>query len=300
MALGSVRKRAVRGLKDLASRNGYELEKVEKPPTDPHPAPATIPPSREAAWPLPRRGGQTDEEIRAAFATFERWHYAYSFEGDLSFAARHVRDFAYVDDPERHPQRFRHFMPYLLASNGGTLEGLRILDIACNSGFWSFQCALLGAQVVGFDARQELIDQANLVKSVVGIDNVDFQVLDFMAMTPETLGGTFDVVMNLGVLYHLPEPLDALRRTQAMATRHIVLDTGVHPTRNTSVSLRWEEPYDIHAAAAPGIVARPSRTAIDLMLTHLGMSNWFEIPVRSSTMPPEYLGGTRASWLISI
>ena len=101
-------------------------------------------------------------------------------------------------------------------------------------------------------------------------------------------------------LYHLPEPLAAFRRTQAMATRQIVLDTGVHPTRNTSVSLRWEEPYDIHAAAAPGIVARPSRTAIDLMLTHLGMSNWFEMPVRSSAMPPECLGGTRASWLITI
>ena len=296
----SVRKRVVRGLETLALRNGYELVPVEPRPTELHPAPVAIPPTCEPTWPLPRGGDQTDAEIRTAFAAFEHWHYGFSFEGGLSFSARHVRDVAYVDDPKRHPQRFRHFMSYLLASNGGTLEGLRVLDIACNSGFWSLQCALLGAQVVGFDARQELIDQANLVKSVVAVDNVDFQVLDFMDMTPEALGGTFDVVLNLGVLYHLPDPLDALARTRAMATSQIVLDTGVHPTRNPAVYYRWEEPYDIHAAAAAGIVARPSRTSIDLMLTHLGMRGWFEIPVRLPAMPPEYIRGTRVSWLIDV
>jgi len=66
-----------------------------------------------------------------------------------------------TDDPRRPLQRFRHFMPDLLASQGGSLKGRRILDIACNSGFWSLQCALLGAEVAGFDARPELIEQAN-------------------------------------------------------------------------------------------------------------------------------------------
>jgi 23S rRNA G2069 N7-methylase RlmK/C1962 C5-methylase RlmI len=36
-------------------------------------------------------------------------------------------------------------MPYVVQSQGGALEGKRVLDIACNSGFWSIQCALLGA-----------------------------------------------------------------------------------------------------------------------------------------------------------
>jgi 2-polyprenyl-3-methyl-5-hydroxy-6-metoxy-1,4-benzoquinol methylase len=299
MQLSSVRKRALRSMERFATRAGYELEKVEAPSKILHNPPTAVPPPCEPAWPLPRGGGQTDDEIREAFAQFEHWHYAYAFEGGLSFDARHVNNRSYVDDPERPLQRFRHFMPYLLASNGGTLEGLKILDIACNSGFWSLQCALLGAQVTGFDARQELIDQANLVKSVVGVTNVEFRVLDFFAMTPEALG-TFDVVLNLGILYHLPQPLDTLARTRAMATKQIVLDTGVHPTRNTAVYLRWEDPYDIHAAADAGVVARPSRTAVDLMLTDLGVSSWFEIPVRSAAMPPDYIRGNRTSWLINI
>ena len=82
-----------------------------------------------------------------------------------------------------------------------------MLDIACNSGFWSLQCALLGAKVVGFDARGELVEQAKLIKAIVGADNVEFKVLDFWDMSPQALGGTFDVVLNLGILYHLPKPL---------------------------------------------------------------------------------------------
>jgi 2-polyprenyl-3-methyl-5-hydroxy-6-metoxy-1,4-benzoquinol methylase len=96
-------------------------------------------------------------------------------------------------------------MPYLVAANGGCLRGKRILDIACNSGFWSIQCALLGAEVVGFDGRAELIRQADLIKSIVGVDDVQFRVLDFWDMSRQALGGTFDIVLNLGILCHLPD-----------------------------------------------------------------------------------------------
>ena len=122
-------------------------------------------------------------------------------------------------------QRFRHFMPYLVEAENGSLQGKRILDIACNSGFWSIQCALLGAEVVGFDSRPELIEQANLIKSIVGIDNVTFKILDFWDMSPQSLDGTFDIVLNLGILYHLPSPLEVLQLTKAMARmRFILLD----------------------------------------------------------------------------
>jgi SAM-dependent methyltransferase len=252
------------------------------------------------AWPLPRHSTVSDDEIRSSFGEFTHWHYAYAFEGGVSFAATHEVVRTITDAPERPLQRFSHFMPDVLAANGGSIEGLRVLDIACNSGFWSIQCALLGAQVTGFDARPELIAQANLVKRIVGVDNVDFRLLNFFDMTPEALGGTFDVVLNLGVLYHLPEALDTLERTYAMATKNILLDTGVHTTSNAAVYVRWENPYDIHAAADPGIVALPSRSAIDLMLEHVGASSWYEIPLRSDDIPLDYVRRRRTSWMITV
>jgi SAM-dependent methyltransferase len=252
-------------------------------------------------WPLPRcSGGRSNDQIREEFTKYDLWHYAYEFEGGLSFSARHNDPGPLADVPERPLQRFRHFMPYLLAANGGCVRGKRILDIACNSGFWSIQCALLGAEVVGFDGRAELIRQADLIKSIVGVDNVQFRVLDFWDMSPQALGGTFDTVLNLGILYHLPDPLEALQLTKSMARQYILLDTAVDPSRESVVRLRWEDATDIRTATGSGIVANPSKSSIELMLRHIGIASWFEIPVRTPDMPRDYLDHRRASWLMEI
>jgi len=45
-----------------------------------------------------------------------------------------------------------------------------------------------------FDGREELIKQADLIKSIVGVEQVAFRFLDFWDMSPQRLGGTFDIV----------------------------------------------------------------------------------------------------------
>jgi len=280
---------------------GYEMHRIDRGARSTPGDTAAAPPSVNPVWPLPRRGGgPPDEEIRQAFAKSELWHYAYEFEGGLSFSAHHHHAGPHANDPRRPLQRFRHFMPSLVQACGGSLAGKSVLDIACNSGFWSLQCALLGADVVGFDSRQELIDQADLLKSIVGAPNVDFRVLDFWKMSPQSLGRTFDVVLNLGILYHLPKPLEALEITRSMSRQFILLDTAVNPWLESAVVLDWEEPRDIRSADTAGIVAYPSRSAIGLMLRHIRASHWFEIPIRNDDLPRDYLNGKRASWLISV
>lgn len=141
-----------------------------------------------------------------------------------------------------HFQRFRHFMSPLLHATGGTLANLRVLDMGCNAGFWAIQCALAGAaEVVGFDARSHAIEQANLLRDIAGLDQLRFEVLRLDEASPQRLGGTFDVVLNLGLLYHLPDPLDVLQRTFALAGRFVVLDTDVDPDRHARIALKWEE-----------------------------------------------------------
>ena len=280
---------------------GYEIRRIEPPfspgPENAHAAPA---PMVNPVWPLPRKAdGPSDEQVRKEFTRFAYWHYAYQFEGGLSFSSRHNNPGPNTDKPKRPLQRFRHFMPDLIAAQGGSLRGKRVLDCACNSGFWSIQCALLGADVVGFDARDELIEQANLIKDITGAENVEFRELDFWDMSPETLGGTFDVVLSLGILYHLPKPLEALELIKSMARENILLDTTVHPGNAPLVKMHWEEADDIRNAFKPGVVASPSKSSIELMLRHIGVSRWFEIPIRGEDMPRDYLRHIRASWLIT-
>ena len=287
-----------RGVRRALRHLGYDILKI--PDTQGF-RPVPEPPPVAPIWPLPRGArGPSDEEIRKQFARHNLWHYAYEFEGGLAFHTRHQNPGLDTDVPQRPLQRFRHFMPYLIEAQGGSLEGKRVLDIACNSGFWSIQCALLGAEVVGFDARAELIEQANLLKCITGADSVDFRVLDFWQMSPQVLSGGFDVVLNLGFLYHVAKPVEALELTKTMARKHILLDTAVHPSGDFTIHLKWEEPFDIRMAFQEGMVALPTKPSVELMLRHLKFNGWFEIPVRTRDMPVDYLTGRRASWLIEV
>jgi len=292
------------GVQKVLHSLGYEIHRIGASPTEDFDgnggAWISDPPRINPIWPLPRHsGGLSNDQLLAEFAKYDLWHYAHAFEGGVSFSARHNNPGLLADAPERPLQRFRHFMPYLVASNNGSLRGKRVLDIACNSGFWSMQCALLGAEVIGFDAREELIKQADLIKSIVGMDKVEFRLLDFWDMSPQRLG-TFDVVLNLGILYHLPDPIKALQLTKSMARQFILLDTDVYPSKESIIKLRWEDPTDIRNAVSSGIVAHPSKSSIDLMLRHIGVAKWFEIPLRSSDIPADYLDNLRASWLIKV
>lgn len=280
---------------------GYSISRIPSPSKRARSALAGILPPLDPVWPLPRQlGGLSAEEIRREFAKHELWHYAFEFEGGISFPAIHKVDCP-SDYPEAPLQCFRHLMPHVLRAVNGNLQGKRVLDIACNSGFWSVQCALLGAEVVGFDARAEVIEQANLIKSIVGVNNVEFKVLDFWNMSPQALDGQFDMVLFIGSLHVLPDPLRALELARAMTQQWMLLDTLVHPTNDTVVKLYWgEEPIDIRQPSRAGIVACPSKSSVDLMLRHIGVSDWFEIPVGDNPMPRPYREHRRASWLIKV
>jgi len=254
-----------------------------------------LPPRVEPFWPLPRVG-MSVSDVRNQFGKFALWHYGYEFEGGPALLPSNLRSDHLTGNSRRPIQRFRHFMPYLVDALGGSLHGKRILDIACNSGFWSIQCALLGATVVGFDARPELIEQAELIKKIVGVGSVEFLTLPFEEMTPQRLG-RFDAVLNLGILYHLPDPLAALFATKAMAETVIVVDTSLWVSDEPVVHYHWEEPVDIRDAVIAGIVGYPSASALELMLKHIGIPGAFRVPIVTDDMPQDYLTGARATWV---
>ncbi|OYV68260.1 MAG: hypothetical protein B7Z67_13935 [Acidiphilium sp. 21-60-14] len=254
-----------------------------------------IPSCTAPIWPLPRVG-MSEQEVRKQFARFPLWHYGYEFEGGPTFSPSNLKADHLTREGRRPIQRFRHFMPFLVDALGGSLKGKRILDIACNSGFWSIQCALLGANVVGFDARPELIEQAALIKTITGAEKAEFQTLRFEDMTPERLG-RFDAVLNLGILYHLPDPLAALFATKAMAETVFIVDTTVWASDEPIIHYHWEEPVDIRDAVTAGIVGHPSPSALELMLRHIGVSRTFRVPIATSDMPQDYLAGDRATWV---
>lgn len=108
----------------------------------------------------------------------------------------------------------------------GGYAGKRVLDIGCLEGYFSLECALHGARVVGVDAKEINIKKCEFVKSVLGVSTLSLVLEDAMNLTRERYGG-FDVVLALGLLYHLDDPFTFLVRVAEMCDGFLVLDTLV-------------------------------------------------------------------------
>ena len=87
--------------------------------------------------------------------------------------------------------------------------GLRLLDIGCGGGLLAEPMARLGAEVVGVDAAARNIPVARLHAEQSGL------AIDYRHGTAEDLaaaGESFDVVLNMEVVEHVPDPRGLPRR----------------------------------------------------------------------------------------
>jgi tRNA (mo5U34)-methyltransferase len=104
-------------------------------------------------------------------------------------------------------------------------SGKTVLDIGCNAGFFSFAAKLRGAKsVLGLDHQPHYIEQARLLREMVGVD-VDFCVIDGHSLDERL--GTFDIVINTGVIYHLQNPMDFLGRMAKLTGEMMFLESEV-------------------------------------------------------------------------
>jgi tRNA (mo5U34)-methyltransferase len=88
------------------------------------------------------------------------------------------------------------------------LTGMTVLDIGCNGGFYSIEMKRRGAKrVLGIDHDQQYLDQAKFAAEILGLD-ISFEHMS--VYDAPKLNERFDLVLFMGVFYHLRYPLLAL------------------------------------------------------------------------------------------
>src|SRR5690606_28230407 len=119
--------------------------------------------------------------------------------GGIQTAPEH----ALGDYPQLKWRRFAHALP-------ADLRGKTVLDLGCNAGFYALEMKRRGAaRVLGVDSDPRYLAQARLAAEVYGLD---IELRQLSVYDVAALGERFDVVLFMGVLYHLRHPLLALDR----------------------------------------------------------------------------------------
>jgi SAM-dependent methyltransferase len=110
---------------------------------------------------------------------------------------------------------------------GGRFDGLRVLDLACLEGMYSLEFARRGAEVVAIEGREANLEKARFAARALGLD-VDFQAGDVRGLSRER-HGEFDVVLCLGILYHLDadDVVAMVDEIRAVARNVAIFDTSV-------------------------------------------------------------------------
>ena len=148
------------------------------------------------------------------------------------------------DYPNFKYQRFAHALP-------ADLAGASVLDIGCNAGFYSFEMKKRGAgRVLGIETDPRYLAQGRLAADALGFGDVEFRQCSVYDVG--SLGERFDLVIFMGVLYHLRHPLLALD----LIREHVAGDRMLFQTMQQGSDDIAQVPDD-HPFHVPGTYCSP-------------------------------------------
>jgi tRNA (mo5U34)-methyltransferase len=138
----------------------------------------------------------TREHIEQKVLELGDWFQNMNLDGVLTAPNHFLGDY-----PALKWREFSHATPH-------DLTGKTVLDIGCNAGFYSMEMKRRGAaRVLGIDFDPAYLAQARFAAEVNGLD-IEFREMSVYDLP--NLRERFDIVLFMGVLYHLRHPLLAL------------------------------------------------------------------------------------------
>jgi tRNA (mo5U34)-methyltransferase len=194
-----------------------------------------------------------------------------------------------------HTTRLQMMNAALDARFGSDLSALTAVDLACHQGYFSCHLAQRGLKsVLGIDAREQHVSDAQLLAQAMDIRTFSARVSDVHKVDELALG-SFDVVLCLGLIYHLENPIGALRQARALCRGRCLIETQIVPGMTGSVD--WgsyefvrplkgvfgiiDEMAETHApeASVTGICLAPSLEGLVWILYQLGFKQVQVLPV---------------------
>ncbi|HZH03818.1 MAG TPA: TIGR04290 family methyltransferase [Myxococcaceae bacterium] len=205
------------------------------------------------------------EQIETRVHQLGSWFHNLDLEGVKTAPSHFLGNF---------PSDFWHSFQHVLPRN---LSGKSVLDVGCNGGFYSIEMKRRGAErVVGIDLDERYLEQARFATQVSGVE-VELRKMSVYQVAE--LREKFDLVIFMGVLYHLRHPLLALD----LLHEHVVRDRMLFQTmeRGSDESARFAPDYPITETAVFDRSEFPKMHFIEGKYAG-DQTNWW-VPNRSGT-----------------
>ncbi len=138
----------------------------------------------------------------------------------------------------RHRSMFERFRLTLEAC--GEVKGTRMLDLGCGSGRYSIALARRGADVVGIDFSQPMVELAARAAAAAGVAaHCRFIQGDLLRVTPQE---PFDTTLAIGLFDYVRDPVPILEKIRQVTTRCVIASFPVRmhvltPLRKLRLSL---------------------------------------------------------------
>ncbi len=126
---------------------------------------------------------------------------------------------------ERVDRSVAHLSTRLSRALGDDLSGRNVLDLGCADGGFSIRAARCGAdRVVGIERNRQVCDRATFLAGVLGLEQVSFRCGSLETACPDE---AFDIILFLGLVYHLISPLTVLHRLRRQCGQTLVITSAL-------------------------------------------------------------------------
>jgi SAM-dependent methyltransferase len=155
------------------------------------------------------------------------------------------------------------------------IDELRVLDLGALEGLFALEFARRGAAVVAIEGREANLEKIRFAKEVLGLDRLELRLEDVRGLDRQK-HGEFDVVLCLGLLYHLdsPDVFTLLEQMLDVCRDVTVIETRIHTYHSTRRDYRGRTYWGVVGAEPPRGTPALSR---ELLWSSIGNLESFEL-----------------------
>jgi len=204
----------------------------------------------------------------------QKWFYEFDLPDGTKTAS-------YLHEVARqvHVTREKALRQFLSALGG---EYSSALDISCHEGFFSIVLADFFESVTGLDKNSETLEKAKLIAAVLGQKKIRFENSSVEQWDDKQAA---DFVLCFGLLYHVENPIQIMRKLAVLAKKSLCIETQVLPYNLSGPiedgSYLWQR--DLHGlfglcvdyshspeGGLTDLALVPSRQAVEFLLKQFG------------------------------